>query len=55
MDCSDLVETIDGRETIFGQEVIYLNTKKVPKGLVVLENMFDNQDRVRHGAKDYKH
>ena len=42
MDCSDLVETIDGRETIFGQEVIQLKTNKVHKGLVVLENVFDN-------------
>ena len=54
MDCNDLVETIDGRETIFGQEVIQLKTNKVPKGLVVLENMVDNQDRVKNGAKDCK-
>ena len=54
MDCSDLVETINGKEKIFGQEVIQLKTNKVPKGLVVLENMFDNQDRVRPGAKDCK-
>ena len=54
MDCSDFFETIDGRETIFGQEVIQLKTNKVPKGLIVLENMFDNQDRVKHGAKDCK-
>ena len=54
MDCSDLVETIDGRETIFGQEVIQLKSNKVPKVLIVLENNFDNQDRVRSRAKDCK-
>ena len=42
LDCSALVETTDGKETIFGQEVIQLKTNKVPKGLVVLENIFDN-------------
>ena len=42
MDCSDLVDTIYGKETFFGQEVIQMKTNKVPKGLVVLENMFDN-------------
>ena len=54
MDCSDLVETIDGKETIFGQEVIQLKTNKVPKGLVILENMFDNHDRTKCAAKDCK-
>ena len=54
LDCNDLVETIDGKETIFGQEVIQLKTNKVPKRLVILENMFDNQDRVEHGVKDCK-
>lgn len=54
LDCSDLVQTIDGKETIFGQEVLQLKTNKVPKGLVVLEDKFDNQDRVRLGAKDCK-
>ena len=42
MDCSDLIETIDGKETIFGQEIVQLKTNKVPKGLVVLESIFDN-------------
>ena len=54
MDCSDLVETIDGKETIFGQEVIQLKTNKVPKGLVVLENIFDNHDRTKGVVKDCK-
>ena len=54
MDCSDLVETIDGKETIFGQKVIQLKTNKVPEGLVVLENIFDNHDRTKGVAKDCK-
>ena len=54
MDYCHLVETIDGKETIFGQEVIQLKTKKVPKGLVILEKTFNNEDRVRHGAKHCK-
>lgn len=49
-----MIETIDGKETMFGQEVIQLKTNKVPKGLVILENMFDNQDRVRPRSKDHK-
>ena len=54
LDCNDLVETIDGKQTILGQEVIQLKTNKVPKGLVILENMFDNQDREKPGVKDCK-
>lgn len=54
MDCSDLIETIDDKETIFGQEIMQLKTNKVPKGLVALENIFDNQDRVKPGTKDPK-
>ena len=44
MDCSDLIESINGKETIFGQEIMQLKTNKVSKGLVVLENIFDNQE-----------
>ena len=51
---SDLVKMIDGKETIFGQKVIQLKINKVPKGLVVLENKFENQGRVRPGATDYR-
>lgn len=39
------METGDGKETLFGNEVIQLKTNKIPKGLVVLERMFDNQDK----------
>ena len=54
LDCSDLIETIDDKETIFGQEIIHLKTNKAPKGLVFLENMFDNQDRVKPRIRDHK-
>ena len=31
-----------------------LKRNKVPKGLVVLESIFDNQDRVKSGVNDPK-
>ena len=45
IDCATYVENLNGKDTIFGQEVVQLNTNKIPKGLVVLETIFDNQDR----------
>lgn len=54
MDCSDLIETIDGKETIFGHAIMQLKNNKVPKGLIVLESIFDNQDRVKSGVNDPK-
>ena len=54
MDCNDLIEIINGKETIFGQEIMQFKTNKVPKVLVVLENIFDNQDRVKPRIKDPK-
>ena len=54
MDYSTFVETIDGKDTTFRNEIIQLKTSKVPKGLVVLEILFDNQDRVHPDAKDKK-
>ena len=54
MDCNDLIETINGKETIFGQEIMQLKSNKVPKGLFILENIFDNQDRVKPGTRDLK-
>ena len=54
LDCSALIEITDGKETIFGQEILQLKTKKVPKGLVVIENMSNNQDRVKLGVGDHK-
>ena len=54
LDCSAWVETVDGKETIFGQEILQLKNNKVPKGLVVLESAFDNQDRIISNAKGDK-
>ena len=54
MDYNDLIETINGKETIFGQEIMQLKTNKVPKGLVVLKIIFDNQDRVKPRTRDPK-
>lgn len=57
IDCAAYVENIDGKDTVFGQEVVQLKTNKIPKGLVVLETIFDNHDRAQvhmneHSAKD---
>lgn len=51
------MEIVDGKNTIFGEEVVQLKTNKIPKGLVVLETIFDNHDRFKttkigHDAKD---
>ena len=54
MDCSDLIETIDGKETIFSQEIMQLKRNKVLEGLVVLESILDNQDRIKSRVKDPK-
>ena len=39
---------------IFGQEVLQLKTNKMPKGLVMLENDFKNQDRFKYDVKNSK-
>lgn len=39
------MEKVDGKDTIFGNEVIQLKTNKIPKGLVALERFFDNSDK----------
>ena len=44
IDCASYVENINGKDTIFGNEVIQLKKNKIPRGLVVLEIVFDNQD-----------
>ena len=54
LDCSAFTETIDGKETILGQEILQLKTNKLPKGLVMLENAFDNQDRFTSKVKNKK-
>ena len=52
LDCSAFVETVDGKEIGFGQKILQLKTNKFPKGLVMLENAFDNQDRFTSEVKD---
>ena len=44
------MESIDGKDTVFGKEVVQLKTNKIPKGLVTLETIFDNQDRTQVNA-----
>ena len=38
------VDNIDGKDIIFGQEVVQLKKNKILRGLVVLETIFGNQD-----------
>ena len=52
-----MVENIYGKDTIFDEEVVQLKTNKIPKGLVMLETIFNSQDRYKtndkeHNAKD---
>ena len=51
--CATYVENINGKDTIFGQEVVQLKTNKIPKGLVVLEIFFDNQDKSKIDTSKY--
>ena len=53
IDCATYVENIDGKDTIFGKEVVQLKTNKIPKGLVALETIFDNQDRSQIDTSKY--
>lgn len=50
--CVAYVEIVDGKDTIFGQEVVQFKTKKIPKGLFVLETIFDSQDKSRTNARE---
>ena len=52
MDSSAFVEIVVGEEIVFGQEILQLKTNKLPKGLVMLESAFDNQDRFTSKIKD---
>ena len=54
LDCSAFVEIVGRKETAFGQEILQLKTNKLPKGLVMLESNFDNQDRFTYEVKDKK-
>lgn len=49
-----MVENINGKDTIFGQEILQLKTHKVNKRLLMLESFFDNQDKVHLEVKDKK-
>ena len=49
------MENIDGKDTIFGSEVVQLKTNKISRGLVVLEIVFDNQDRSKVESKGPDH
>jgi len=41
------VEEHDGKETLFGQEIVQLKTNKIPKGLIALEKVFDGHDQFK--------
>ena len=47
------MENINGKDTIFGKEVVQLKTNKIPKGLVALKTIFDNQDRSQIDISKY--
>ena len=44
IDYAAFVKTIDGKDAVFSNEFVQLKTNKIPKGLVVLETIFDSQD-----------
>ena len=45
LEYSAFVETCDGKQIVFGQEILQLKTNKLPKGSVMLDSTFDSQDR----------
>lgn len=47
IDFSYFLRIEDDKETNFGKEVIQLKKNKIPKGLVVLERVFDSQDKAK--------
>lgn len=53
IDCAAYAENIDGKDIVFGQEFVQLKTNKIPKGLVVLETIFDNHDRSKMDTSEY--
>lgn len=44
IDLNAYVETIDGKDALFGKDVIQIKSNKIPKGLVALEKKFDSKD-----------
>ena len=47
------MEIIDGKDTIFGEEVVQLKINKISNGLVVLETIFYNHDRSKTSKKEH--
>lgn len=47
------MENINGKDTIFGKEVVQLKNNRIPKGLVALETIFDNHDRSQIDTSKY--
>ena len=52
-DYASFVEKTDGKDTMFGEEVVQLINNKIPKGLVVLDIFFHSHDRSKIENKDY--
>lgn len=48
IDCNALVEVVEDREIVFGNDMVYLETNEIPKGLVELEGMFSHSDSHLH-------
>lgn len=44
IDFNAFVENVDGKDMVFGKEVVQLKTNKIPRGLVALERVFDGSD-----------
>lgn len=53
IDFATMVDEVAGKDAIFGKEVVNLKTNKIPKGLVVLETIFDSHDRSKLNAKEH--
>jgi len=47
IDFNAFVEEHDGKETLFGQEIVQLKTNKIPRGLIALEKAFDGHNRFK--------
>lgn len=47
IDFSSFMQIEDDKETMFGKEVIQLKTNRITRGLVVLERVFDDQDKAK--------
>lgn len=45
IDFNAFIKELDGKQTVFVQEVVQLKTNKIPKGLVALERVFDGNEK----------